>query len=201
MKSIDMGSIGKNLSLLVAIAVLPALAILLYTGVEQRRGSIEEAKEQVQLVTYSMAEVQINIVRSARQILSTLAMLPEVKNIDVQACNKIFKAVLGQNPDYQNIALSDPQGEVLASGLGFTISNLKDRMHFQKALETGGFTIGEYIVTRLGDKVPSIAFAYPVLDTGGNYKAVLTMSISLSLKSDTWGNYLFPCYLKIASGG
>ncbi|MDY0220757.1 MAG: ATP-binding protein [Desulfobacterium sp.] len=180
MKSIDTGSIGRNLSLLVLIAVLPALGILLYTGVEQRLRSIEEAKEQVQLVTHSMAEIQFDIIRSARQMLSTLAMLPEVKNIDVQGCNEIFKAVLGQNPDYQNIALTDLQGKVLASGVEFSSSNLKDRMHFQKALETGEFTIGEYIVTRLGDKVPSIAFAYPVLDTGGNARAVLTMSITLA---------------------
>ncbi len=179
MKSINMGSISKNLSLLVLIAVLPALAILLYTGVEQRLDAIRHAREQVLLVTHTMAEVQIDIARSARQILSTLAMLPQVNNLDIKNCNTIFKAVLGQNPNFLNIALTNPQGEVLASGLPFNLSTLKDRKHFQNALERREFSIGEYIISRVGKETPAIAFAYPVLDTGGNPTAVLTAAISL----------------------
>lgn len=180
MKSIDMGSIGKNLSLLVLIAVLPALAILLYTGMEQRLRAIRDAREQVLLVTHTMADIQIDIARSAQQILSTLAMLPDITNLDINSCNTIFKAVLGQNPNFQNITLTDLQGEVRASGLPFTGLNLKDRKHFQQALERKEFSMGEYIISRVGKKTPAIAFAYPVLDTGGNPTTVLTASISLA---------------------
>lgn len=180
MKSIDMGSIGKNLSLLVLIAVLPALAIILYTGVEQRLHAIGNTREQVLLVTHTMAEIQTDIDRSAQQILSTLAMLPQVNSLDIKSCNTIFKAVLGQNTNLQNITLTNTQGEVLASGLSFNYSNLKDRKHFQQALERKKFSMGEYILSRVGKKTPAIAFAYPVLDNGGNPTAILTTSISLA---------------------
>ncbi len=179
MKLIDMGSIGKKLSLLVLIAVLPPLAIILYTGVELRQRAIASARQHAMMVTQTMAEIQTDIARSAQQILSTLALLPEVKSHETTACNAIFKSVLGQNPILQNIALADLQGEVLASGLGFTNTNLKDRKHFQRALEQKTFSMGEYIVTRVGWKKPAFAFACPVLDSGGSPTAVLTTVISL----------------------
>lgn len=180
MVSLNMGSIRKNLALLVMIAVLPALAILLYTGVEQRRNSIKNAEHDVLLLTHTMAAVQVDIARSTKQILSTLALLPEIKSLDIQTCSEIFRAVLEQNPDYQNITLTNPNGEVVASGLPFGGSNLNDRKHFREALDKKTFAAGEYIVTRVGNKEPAFAFAYPVLDKKGHSKAVLTAAINLT---------------------
>ncbi len=81
-------------------AVLPALGILLYTGIEQRRYSIENAKHEIFLLTHTMAEVPKDIAKTVKQTLSTLSLLPEVQNFHLQACSEIFMAVLQQNPDY-----------------------------------------------------------------------------------------------------
>ena len=191
MKILNLGSIRKNLVLLVMIAILPALAILLYTGVEQRKNSIKSAKHDVLLLTHAMAEVQIDIARATRQILSTLSLLPEIQALDVRTSGNILRAVLEQNPDYQNITLTAIDGEVLASGLPFSGSNLKDRKHFREALGNKTFAAGEYIVTRVGGRSPAFAFAYPVLDTMGRPKAVLTASINLARFSRFYENALF----------
>ena len=179
MKILNLGSIGKNLTLLVMLAVLPGLAIMLYSGMEQRSQSIENAQNDVQLMTKSMAEFQKNLEISSRQTLSTLSLLSEIQNLDVPASQKILSAVLDRNPDFQNITLTDANGAVLASGIPSKAINLRDRKHVREALENKTFAVGEYIVTRVGMKKAAFAFAYPVLDREGQPKGVLTLAISL----------------------
>jgi PAS domain S-box-containing protein len=161
------------------LAVLPALVILLHTGMEQRRLSIEKAKHDIFLLTHTMAEVQKDITRSTRQILSTLSLLPQIQDLDLKASSEIFKAVLEQNPNYQNITLTDLNGDVLASGLSTAAVNLADRKHVREAMKRKDLAAGEYIVSRVGMTVPAFAFAYPVLDQNNRLKSVLTTSIKL----------------------
>ena len=82
MKFINLGSISKKLALLVLLAVLPALVILFYSGIEQRRYSIERAKQDVLLLAHTMAHAQKDITNSTRQILSTLSQLPAIQDMD-----------------------------------------------------------------------------------------------------------------------
>ena len=180
MKLLILGSISRKLALLVMLAVSPALVILLYSGIEQRRQSIEYAKNNVFQLTHTMAKAQQEITHSTRQILSTLSLLPAIQTLDPQVCSEIFTAVLEKNPNYNNITLTDLNGDVLASGRTFTRTNLADRKHVREALEKKDFAVGEYIVSRVGSTAPSFAFAYPVFDKKGSPKAILTMVIKLA---------------------
>lgn len=174
-----MGSIGRNLGLLVILAVLPALFILLYSGMIQRKKSIDTARKDMLLLTRSMAEVQKRITSATEQMLSTLALTAEVQALAPDASSDIFKSVLKHNPDYLNIALSDLNGRVLASGRPFFKTNLGDRKHIQDALVRQAFVVGEYIVTRVGSKDPALAFACPVLGPEGNSIGVLSATMRL----------------------
>ncbi|MBU0945216.1 MAG: PAS domain-containing protein [Proteobacteria bacterium] len=178
MKFVNLGSIGKNLTLLVMLAVLPALSIFLYTGMEQRRHSIENAKHDVLLLTHTMAEAQQNITRATRQILSTLSLLPPIQSMNILASTEIFRAVLEKNSEYYNITLTNLNGDVLASGKPFSKTNLADRKHVRAALQQKEFAAGEYIITRAGAALPAFVFAYPVLDKNQTLKAILTMAIT-----------------------
>ncbi|MDX2481477.1 MAG: PAS domain S-box protein [Desulfuromusa sp.] len=184
MKYFNFGSIRKNLTFLVLLSVLPALIILLYTGIEQRRDAVEKAKHNILLLSHAMAKTQENITNTTRQTLSTLALLPEIKNLNLQTSRKILAAVLEKNPNYKNIALTDLKGDVLVSGIPSGSTNLADRKHFKEALKQKDFAIGEYIVSRLGTIVPAFPFAYPVFDDQGQVKAVLTLIINLTRFSD-----------------
>ncbi len=76
------------------LAGFPALVLLLYSGMEQRRNTIEDAKQDVLLLAHTMAEVQRGITISTREPLSTLAQIPAIQNIDVQAITDLFRAVI-----------------------------------------------------------------------------------------------------------
>ena len=192
MNYFSLGSISRNLLLLVIIAVLPAMALLTYSGLEQRKTAIQNARKDVMLMVRSMAEVQGDIARSCRQTLETLALLPEIRSRDLDAAQQILAAVLEKHPDYNNIALSDANGRVLAAGRPFEETSLADRKHVREALATGEFAAGEYILTRLGPRHQAFPFALPLLDKQGHVQGLLTAAINLQRFSDFYTTANFP---------
>lgn len=174
-----LGSISRKLTLLVLLSVAPAMGILLYSGMEQRNQSIDRARQDLLLLTGTMAKAQEDISLSTRQLLSTLSLLPEFQSLDVDACGSILRDVLRQNPDYLNIALTDLNGDVLISAMSRGGANLADRKHFQEALNKKTFAVGEYIISRVGSDSPAFAYAYPILAQNGKPIAVLTTSLKL----------------------
>jgi len=174
------GSIGKNLVLLLIVALIPAFCIQLFSGVEQRHNAIKGVERDVQLLIRSMAQTQQDLVNTSRTILSTLALLPEIQSFDLTTSEKIFSALIAQNPDFQNFTLTGLDGEVLASALPFDRINLADRKHFRQAVAFDDFAVGEFIIARVGITEPALAFAYPVRNIDGSARGVLTASVNLS---------------------
>ncbi len=174
-----MGSISKNLNLIVFIAVLPAMAIILVFGLHQRQHSIKEAQREVLSLAKTMAEVQRGITNSTRQIFSTLSHVPEIRNGNSIVSSKILRAVTEENPDYINILVLDIEGQVLSSGLPFNEGNLSDRKHFREAIASRDFAVGEYVVTRISGKRPALTFAYPILDDENEPRLVLSTALRL----------------------
>lgn len=180
MQIFHLGSILRKLTLLVLLSVAPAMGILLYSGVEQRNQFIALARQDLLLLTGTMAKAQEDISLSTRQMLSTLSLLPEFQSLDIEACGSILRDVLRQNPDHLNIALTDLNGDVLISAMTRSGgANLRDRKHFQEALNNKAFAVGEYIISRVGTDSPTFAYAYPVLAQNGKPLAVLSTSIKL----------------------
>lgn len=175
------GSIRRNLALVVFTAIIPALLLMVYSGIEQRRGSIDSAKQDVLLLSRTLAEIHLRNASAAQQMLVTLSLLQEVHSSDLQKCTSIFQSLCAKYPQFLNIALSSASGQVLAAANPFSPgTTLGDRKHVQEALEKKRFTAGEFIVSKFAPKLPAFPFAYPVLDSEGQVKSVLTTAINLS---------------------
>jgi PAS domain-containing protein len=192
MGSFSLRSISSQLALLIFLAVLPGIVILSYSGIEQRNRSIKSAKEDVALLVHSMAETQNQITLATRQILTMISVLPAVRQFDLDGCNAIFADILTQNHTYNNIALVDINGVVLASGKPFQDVNLADRKHFQEVLATRDFAVGEYIISRTGGPDPAFPFAYPVIGDDGELVAIVTVTIKLTSYSRFWDTINLP---------
>lgn len=180
MNFISSWSIRKKLLLLVLIAVLPALGIILHAGIEDRNDELVAAKWDIQLLTQSLAAQQEQITNGIQQTLQTLAHLPEVKKLDAKACNKVFRNIHQQNPIYSSIGAATPDGNVFAASPPFTSGsiNLADRKQIKDAIRTRAFSAGEYITERISG-IPTISFAYPVLDDKGKLVAILVVGFRL----------------------
>ena len=177
--------------LLLLILFLPASGIIISENLDQRREQIVDAQNNALLLVQSLAAQQEQIVVGTKQILSTLAHLPEVQRLDSEACGEIFYEIHERNPFYTNISLAALNGSILASSISFDpVVNLSDRKHFKDALSTLDFSAGEYIVGRTS-KVRSINYTYPVLDHEKKPVAVLIAAFNL----DEYGRFLSKAHL------
>ena len=184
-------SIRSGLVLTVLLAVLPALALQLATGLEHRRHLEAEAKAEVSRAAAAMAEVQERITDSTRQLLTALAAMPELRAKDATACSALFSTLLDKNPIYTNILAVDPNGDLFAAGHSSRQINLADRKHFREAMATRQFVAGEYIVSRSSGE-PSFPFAMPILDDAGQAVGVLVASVRLDAFESAFAKLRMP---------
>jgi PAS domain S-box-containing protein len=172
-------TIRGGLVLLALLALLPALALQIYDGVRQRHHLIADATQEVLRAATSLAQVQARVTDGTRILLSTLAILPQVRRLDADACNALFASLLQNNPLYLNILMVNPDGAVVASGLPHDGVNLADRKHVQEALAADAFSAGEYMVSRMAFE-PIFPFAFPVHDEAGALVGLLLTSVRLA---------------------
>ncbi len=177
-----LASVGlrTRLLLLVLLATLPALGLILFGAAEQRRLAEDTARHDAALLTDSTAADQERLIESTRQLLVTLAQLPEVRGGDQTRCSALLADLLQRFPTYTSIAVIEPDGRVGCSALpSSVVLNVSDRTYFQRALQTRAFTIGDYQIGRLSGKA-SLGVALPILDDTGQVRRVVFAGLDLS---------------------
>jgi hypothetical protein len=80
-------TILSRLFLLVAVALLPAIAIQAYNEFDLRRARQVEVQNQALSLAKLAAAEQQQIVQGIRQVLIAMSELPSIKTRDSQACN------------------------------------------------------------------------------------------------------------------
>src|SRR3972149_4765958 len=144
-------SLRTRLLLLVLLAVIPALGLILYTGLEQRRQAVVEAQKTAQRLIRLFSVEQERLIEGTYQLLVTLTHLPEVRS-----------------------------GDLFCSALSFTGRiNVADRAYFRRAVETRDFAIGEFQIGRVTKK-PTLNLGYPVLDEEARVQAVVFVALDLA---------------------
>ena len=172
--------IRKKLLLLLLIIFLPAFAVIVATGLSQRKDEIVKARDNALLLVQSLAAQQEQIATSTKTMLAILARVPVVQRLDGEACSAIFREVNHQYPFYTVILATTPDGRVFAASVPFTPgTDLSDRKHIKDAIRTLDFSAGEYIVGRVSG-ARSLNFGFPVLDTGKKLIAVVGVGFNLN---------------------
>jgi PAS domain S-box-containing protein len=185
------GSIKKKLAILFLMAALPAILIIVIAGLDNHRRAVSDAERQLQTFSRHMAETQTQITQATKALLEGLAMLPEVRQGHVEACNTLFANLLKINPDYAALHLVDPSGNLVASGNARKPANFAHTRHFREAMATKAFATGEYLLG-VTLHIPVFTFGYPVLDGNGEIAAVLLTSIRLDRYGELFRHTPFP---------
>jgi len=180
MSRLPLASLRVRLFLLVLLAVLPAAALILYTGWEQRRHAATEAQADALRLTRLAASEHQRLIEGAHQLLLALAQLPSVRSRDAAGCSALFADLLKQYPRYANLGASTRDGEVFCSALPRRgpINNA-DRAYFRLALQSRDFAAGEYQIGRITGKA-SLNFGYPALGPAGRVHAVVFVALDLA---------------------
>jgi len=147
---------------LVLLAILPALALVVYTALDQRHSAKKEAIASAQRIVRLAASAQRQHVEASRQLLITLSQLLEVRPDRADEAQALFKNLLQVHPIYANIGAIDADGYVFASALPVTNRlYLGDRSYFQLARDTHRFAVGEFQTGRISG-IASLNMANPI---------------------------------------
>jgi len=174
-------SIRRKLLLFLLLIFLPALGIILTSGLRQRQNEIEQAGNNAKLMVESLVTQQEQFAAATKTMLSILAQLPDVQKRNAQGCNRLFREIQNRYPFYSNISAATPDGDLFAISLPVNPDgvNVSDRKHFKDAVRTLDFAVGEYVVGRLANYT-AFAYALPVLDRNRKLVAVLTAGFELN---------------------
>ena len=179
MMNFSFSDLRTRLILLILIAILPALALTIYAGIEQRRTAIYEAEAEALSIAKSIASLQEQQINDVRQVLFTLSQLPAVIQRDSAACATIFAALLEKSSGYNGFVAALPNGDLFTSYPAITNPvNFSDRAWFKRLVQTRELVIGEYVMGRISGK-PAVVVGYPVLDDQGQMQTVLAVGLDL----------------------
>jgi len=173
-----------RLILLILLAVLPALALIIYTAIEQREQGMEAAREGALRVVRMAANNQEQLLEGTRQLLVTLSQLEEIQRQDRVACQSLFTDLVKSHPIYRNIGAIRLDGEVFASAMGLAgPTNVANRSYFQSATSRLDFVVGEYDVERFA-RLASVHASWPVRDKTGKLRGVVFADLHLRWLND-----------------
>ena len=164
--------------LLVFLAALPALLVILFSGIERERLEQRSLEANAQEAVQEIAHTYYTTVAETRRLLSVLANLPQVRNQDPGPCSELLARLLRDNPQFLTLQVSR-DGRIFASGTPFADAVfVGDRKYYRDAAARRQFAVGEYIIGRTVPG-PQINFAYPILDSESNLLGVVQSGYSL----------------------
>ena len=173
-------SIRIRLLLLVTLALIPVLGLMLYNFQEEKKQAIIEKKDNALHFARLAAKDQDFLFEGARQLLSVLAKLPSIENLDPKECNQFLADLLTHFPIYENLGVVNQNGDLICSALPITQNlNFGDRSWFHLAIQTRSFVSGEYIIARISQR-PILTNALPVFDQMDKLSSVLFAGIDLN---------------------
>ncbi len=172
-------SLRARLFILTALALLPALAILLYNEVSLRRS--REAEVQALALRFGqLAALEMQgVIEGIHGLLLAVARAPAVRSFDPALCRAYLDDVQAESPHLTTITVIDLQGTVRCRTEGIGQSRpLDDRPYFKQALATGGFVVGEYTVSRISGR-RGLPLALPVRSGDGKTVGVVAAGLDL----------------------
>ncbi|MFO7600410.1 MAG: PAS domain-containing protein [Candidatus Desulfacyla sp.] len=165
--------------LIVVISVLPALGLVLYGGLEQRRLAGLEARQEALQLARQASLNQKNLITETRHLLSMIAERQAVRNGQWEECSAFMASLLSEFSHYLNFGVIDLEGNLRCSALPYsgTVSAM-DRTYFQRVLQTGDFAVGDFQTGRVSGRA-SVNLACPVQDEQGRTAGVVFASLEL----------------------
>jgi two-component sensor histidine kinase len=170
-------SIRSRLTVLVALAAAPPLALVAYNTLEWRtlleRQAGDDALASARLVAAELTQ----LMQGTRHLMMTITRHPAVPGNETE-CAAHFAAVVKGLRIYREAALIDRSGRFRCSSIAIPPTlNVSDRAYFAEPLKTGRFTIGTVTTGRVtGERSLHVSMPYKPQD--GSFDGVVVMIIN-----------------------
>ena len=180
MKIGSFASIRVKLIALIALTLAPSITLSFFTAEEQRAQATIDAENNALALARLAASRHSSIVANARQLLSLLADVPEVRGTDRGACDAFLSRLLRDNPAYANFGVIEHDGRLWSSAYPSQDKLvLTDRAFFREAISERGFVAGPYSMSATTGR-PSVSYGYPVIGEGGEVERVVFAAVDLT---------------------
>jgi PAS domain S-box-containing protein len=180
MKWPQLKSLQVRITLLVLLALTPAIILHVVSAMEKRAMALTTAAGNLRIVTELAASNIGKLVQSSKEALSGLVLLPEIRSMQPEAAHALLAKAKGIFPDFSSITLLDLRGNVVASTLPDTsATNYADRPWVRAATAGSPLGIGAFAQGRRSG-LPGIALASPVRGDSGDVVGVCTVAVRLS---------------------
>ncbi|HNX58375.1 MAG TPA: PAS domain S-box protein, partial [Spirochaetota bacterium] len=178
-------SIRMQILILAFIVAVPAITIIIYSGLYMRRTALASAELETERLAENISIEQHNLELAAQQLITVMAQLPEVKNRNRRNMTDILSSILKLNPQYSNLLIVDTKGNVWAHGLSVgTTFNAADRRYFINAMASGRISSGEFIRSRITSR-PTFNLAYAFRNDRNEIDGVLVVAFALEYYRET----------------
>ena len=161
-----MQRLRTRLLLLVAVAVAPMLALVLFTAWDQSNQAHQEVRSEALRLTRIATKLQEQHLEAARQLLSTLAQMGRWRSATNSGTTSLlFGQLMQLHPVYTTIGAVDADGSVIASGSALAESDKRvaDKLWFQRVRQNKDFTVGDYNIANPKRRL-SVNLAYPIIE-------------------------------------
>jgi two-component sensor histidine kinase len=170
-------SLRFRLSVLVAAAVAPSLALIGYNSytwkdfLESDAG--DEALASAQLVSAEFTQ----LLQGSRHLMSAMMKHPAVPDRE-EECTTYFKSVIADLAVYREAAFIDREAKFHCSTIPIPATlDVRDRVYFGEPLATGQFTVGTLTTGRVtGETSLHVSMPYRSADNQANGVVVLILN-------------------------
>lgn len=180
-----LSSLRFRLVFFVILATLPALALTLYSGSEQRRHAEADVKKDILTLTELATIHQETFVENTRIFLVSLSHNPAVSSPDVSECRELLSHLFTEHyTQFTSFYVADLNTNVVCSApFSHVTENLAECEHYKEMIAVQDFVVSNYHICKATKKA-IMAMGYPVHDAQGNFIRVINISIDLSWLND-----------------
>jgi len=174
----------SRLFVLVAVALLPVIAIQMYNEFDLRRARQVEVQDHALSLAKLAAAEQQQIVQGIREVLIAMSELPTIKTKDSQACDAYLAALQQRFPAFVTFLVAELDGRSFCdTNSDHRPISIAARPYFANILKTGTFTVGEFSAgLSTGRNV--LQFALPFYDDSGRMGGLIVAGLSLDWLAD-----------------
>ena len=164
---------------LVLLALLPAFGVILFIDQRHRASIASQVQKSALGSARVIATEQRRIFENAHQLLITLARLPQIREQNSVACEKILAGLL--EPLYVDLGVFDSKGNLLCNASG---SRAYKRRHLKnsfihRVVETQDLSVGEVQRDASNGKTV-IELGFPVSDSPGILRGIAFVVLDYS---------------------
>jgi len=184
-------SIKSILLLIVSLLAVFAIAILVYSGIQQKNALISDTRHTTQSLATAIGLQHQALVSSTEQLMKVLSQMSDLRNRNVSGLEVTLNKIIKLNPEYSTIFVTNPAGEIWCSALPTKALKITDMESLSAALTSGKFSPGQYRMGQYSGK-QVLSFYYPYYGDNDEIAGVIILGIDLIYETRLLSDFQLP---------